>query len=327
MRAAPSLRLMAFLWLLTGMTATAGAQTTTGACSPIVVDAAGKVEINIDCPIQLTALQLRELIEAVRTPEDAPPSLVLQFRELSAQFGVTEAAIKSFFKILKREQIPIEDLDAALREIAKRHLELIGEVGGLRIEEPEVEALQEQALAAIEAAEYGRAETLLRQAEAAELAAARQAQAQADRRFLTAAEVRAQRGQVQLTQLHYVEAAAHSEEAAELVPRGHPLVRAGYLNRAGLAWRDGGRYAEAEPLFEEALQIREGKLPSDDPERATSLNNLARLYRAQGRYAEAEPLMKRALAIMEKVLGPDHPNTKIVRSNLDGIRKAAADGQ
>ena len=39
-----------------------------------------------------------------------------------------------------------------------------------------------------------------------------------------------------------------------------------------------GRYAEAEPLYERALAIREKALGPDHPDVATSLNNLAVLY-------------------------------------------------
>ena len=71
-----------------------------------------------------------------------------------------------------------------------------------------------------------------------------------------------------------------------------------------------GQYAEAEPLLQRALQIREKALGPEHPDVATSLNNLAVLYRAQGRYAEAEPLYQRALKIREKALGPEHPDAR-----------------
>ena len=58
---------------------------TKGPCSPIVRDTQGNVEINISCPIQLTPVQLRELIESIRTPEGVSPSFVSKFRDLSAQ--------------------------------------------------------------------------------------------------------------------------------------------------------------------------------------------------------------------------------------------------
>jgi tetratricopeptide (TPR) repeat protein len=296
--------------------AAARAQTTTGDCSPIVRDTAGNVEINIACPIQLTPAQLRRLIEGVRSPDGVAPTLVGEFRDLSKQLGVTESALENFFRILDRENVPADDLDATLRKIARRHLSLIADLRRVAAAEPEVQGLKDEALAAIQAVDYDRAESLLRQAEEADLDGARRAQAEAERRLLSAAETRAQRGEVQLTQLKYPEAARHFAAAADLVPAGHPRVRAAYLNRAGGAWQDAGRYGQARTALEEALEIREHELKADDPELATSLNNLAELYHHQGRHAEAEPLFQRALEITEAALGPDHPIVAIGLNNL-----------
>ncbi|MCP4663025.1 MAG: tetratricopeptide repeat protein, partial [bacterium] len=87
----------------------------------------------------------------------------------------------------------------------------------------------------------------------------------------------------------------------EIEETGHLLnSAAGYLwNRA--------RYAEAEPLFERAIKIREKALGEEHPLVAKSLNNLALLYRDQGRLAEAESLFERSLKIREKALGDEHP--------------------
>jgi tetratricopeptide (TPR) repeat protein len=61
-------------------------------------------------------------------------------------------------------------------------------------------------------------------------------------------------------------------------------------------------YAEAVPLAQRVLAIREKVLGPDHPDVADALNKLAILYKDQGRYAEAEPLYKQSLAIREKVL-------------------------
>ena len=93
---------------------------------------------------------------------------------------------------------------------------------------------------------------------------------------------------------------------------------------------DLGRYAEAEPLAERALAIREKALEPEHPRVAASLISLARLYKAQGRYAEAEPLLnrglaikatnlKRGLAIREKALGPDHPDVATSMENYASL--------
>jgi tetratricopeptide (TPR) repeat protein len=99
---------------------------------------------------------------------------------------------------------------------------------------------------------------------------------------------------------------ARSSAADELIKRVIELYQA-------------GRYAEAIPLAQQALAIREKALGPDHPDVAQSLNNLALLYLQQGRYAEAEPLLKRALAIREKALGPDHPDVAVSLINLAGL--------
>ncbi len=79
------------------------------------------------------------------------------------------------------------------------------------------------------------------------------------------------------------------------------------LNNLAEVYRAQGRYAEAGPLYERSLAIREKNRGPDHPNVATVLNNLAALHEARGRYAVAEPLYKRSLSIKEQALGPDHP--------------------
>src|SRR5262249_1592066 len=80
------------------------------------------------------------------------------------------------------------------------------------------------------------------------------------------------------------------------------------MDQAGEYLDDPGQYAEAEPLYQRALAIREKVLNAEHPDVAHSLNNLAGLYRVQGRYSEAEHLCQRALAIYEKVHNAEHPD-------------------
>ena len=58
-----------------------------------------------------------------------------------------------------------------------------------------------------------------------------------------------------------------------------------------------GRYGEAEPLFEQALQLRREVLGGRHPDTLQSLNDLAALYDRQGRDGEAELLCKEALQL------------------------------
>jgi TPR repeat protein/CHAT domain-containing protein len=94
------------------------------------------------------------------------------------------------------------------------------------------------------------------------------------------------------------------------------LAEALDLNRKALALEGQGHYAGVEPLYRQALAIREKTLGPDHLDVAVSLNNLAALYEDLGRYAEAEPFYQRALAIREKALGPDHPDVAVSLNNL-----------
>ena len=66
-----------------------------------------------------------------------------------------------------------------------------------------------------------------------------------------------------------------------------------------------GRAAEAEPLYKQALALRERVLGHGDMWTLVTVNNLGLLYSNLGRYQEAEALLKRALEGYGSTLGPD----------------------
>jgi tetratricopeptide (TPR) repeat protein len=116
----------------------------------------------------------------------------------------------------------------------------------------------------------------------------------------------------------------HAQACAALVEEfGFQFVEAArLLNQAGLYLSERARYAEAEPLYQQALAIWEKALGREHPDVATGLNNLALLYKSQGKYAEAEPLYQRALKIREKSLGPDHSDVAQSLNNLAVLYRA-----
>jgi len=65
-----------------------------------------------------------------------------------------------------------------------------------------------------------------------------------------------------------------------------------------------GKYREALPYYEKALELAPRALGENSPDTATILNNLAGLYQEMGQYAKAESLHQRSLRIREK-LGKD----------------------
>jgi tetratricopeptide (TPR) repeat protein len=255
-----------------------------------------------------------------------PPELLDRYEMLNQRFGVSDTALSNFFRILSNNKVDTEDLDTKLREIAGRHLTVLKQADSLTDDDPQVAAIKKQAVGAISAGDYGRANMLLQRALDADLAAARRTQGRAqdaaNKRFLTAAKTRADIGALKLNQLQYAAAAQNFQEAANLVPAGELLVRSGYLNSLGLAAQRSGNYPVAGTALAEALSIRERMLGPDHPDVATSLNNLAKLYNAQGRYADAEALYRRALAMREKALGPDHPDVATSLNNLAELYNA-----
>ena len=110
----------------------------------------------------------------------------------------------------------------------------------------------------------------------------------------------------------------HASAAMKLVQdQGFEFIEAARLaNRLARYLEQNGMYQPAEPLYEQALEIKRTALGEDHPDFATSLNNLALLYHSMGRYAEAEPLYKQDLEISRKALGEDHPDFATSLNNL-----------
>ena len=100
---------------------------------------------------------------------------------------------------------------------------------------------------------------------------------------------------------------------------GRPETFGRVLDDAARYLRERGRYAEALPLQERALAIKEKALGPDHPDLAVSLNGLAILYYDRGRYAEGQSLSERALAIREKALGADHIDVARILNNLANL--------
>ncbi|MBF0552746.1 MAG: toll/interleukin-1 receptor domain-containing protein, partial [Deltaproteobacteria bacterium] len=251
------------------------------------------------------------------------------YLNLAAKLGVTEAALGNFFEIMEEQQVPPEKLDCTLRDIAGRYKDLQAKLAQTNSDDSEVIALKEQAKQALDEGDFDQAENLLNQASDSALNVAKMAQERikkdqeiVDKQFLSAAASKAEAGDLKMTQLAYAAAADYYGRAAELVPVGSELDKAGYMNQQGSALYLAGKYAEAEAPLKDALDIRDQLLEPNYPKIADSLNDLAALYQAQGKYAQAEPLFQRALEIREEVLAPDHPDTATTLNNLAGLYSA-----
>lgn len=88
------------------------------------------------------------------------------------------------------------------------------------------------------------------------------------------------------------------------------------LHRVGEYFRVHWQFATAEPLFQQALAIREQTLGAEHLAVAETLNSLGVLYHEQGKYVQAEPLYYQALVIRERTLGAEHPAVAETLNNL-----------
>ena len=86
--------------------------------------------------------------------------------------------------------------------------------------------------------------------------------------------------EAQMKAADYTYQAQRFDEAIQFLSRANQLQPDNYeaIVLLGNVNYDAGRYAEAEPLYQQALSIRQGSLPKGHPDIALSLNNLALLY-------------------------------------------------
>jgi tetratricopeptide (TPR) repeat protein len=83
-----------------------------------------------------------------------------------------------------------------------------------------------------------------------------------------------------------------------------------------------GWFEQAEPYFEQALEIRRKKLPTGHEDIIASLNNLSATYFFQRKYRQAKPLCEQLISTYEIVLGKEHPEVATCLINLGLIAMA-----
>jgi tetratricopeptide (TPR) repeat protein len=86
-------------------------------------------------------------------------------------------------------------------------------------------------------------------------------------------------------------------------------------NLAGVYWSL-GKYAQAEALHSQTLEIRRRVLGPEHPGTLASMHNLAGVYSSEARYKPAEALFGQTLETQRRVLGAEHPSTLWTLSDL-----------
>ena len=91
------------------------------------------------------------------------------------------------------------------------------------------------------------------------------------------------------------------------------------LNQRVSALLDAGKYAEALPLAQQAVESSEQAHGATHPAILPSLNNLALAYEATGAYPKAETVFLRALAIFRDTKGPNEQAVATTLNNLGSL--------
>lgn len=191
-------------------------------------------------------------------------SLVSGFlgQEFSEELGVTKAAVETMLQILKEQQVPPDHLEAKLKEIAERHLELTERLHALSKsnDEPEITRRREQATGAIERGDYDQAAEILMEAVAIDRRTIDEQQEALDRRRLSAAATTGQLGELERTRLNYREAAEHFAETANLTPTSENDTRLDYIMEQALSLYDLGRDFGDNSGLADAIEIYQAVL-------------------------------------------------------------------
>jgi len=214
------------------------------------------------------------------TIEGIPPEVFAEYvAKHSKALGETEQIVRGFLDTLLEHEVPRDQWDSKLREIASQYKELLTRLETVQSEDPQVVRLKDEARQAIEAGDYAEAEELLNQAEALDLQAIEELEQTARKRRISAAATNADQASLQRIQLRYAKAAEYWQKAAAA---GEKKDRANYLGEAGHDLYRIAKYNEALPLFEQSLAAISKEIGSKSEE-GTLLNNISQNLRCSGR--------------------------------------------
>ena len=216
--------------------------------------------------------------------------------ELAGQLHTSREAVLGFLKILQEEEGPIEQLPAKLTLIAQRHVGMLGRLAALDPEDADAQSYIDEAREVLRQAastkDYDLADELLSKAEEAQDRSLRGAEAlereahdAASRIRHGKAATRAERGELSLTRLDYLQAAQHFQSAASLVAGEDLDLKLDYLTRSADALRTHGDEKGDNAVLAQAIGVYREVLRESTRERvpldwAMTQNNLGNALRS-----------------------------------------------
>ena len=216
--------------------------------------------------------QLDRMAAAIERDKGVPLPVI---EVILAGFGHTEALADP----PRAEQV--------LRAKADEYIALRDRLNRLTNDDPKVQALRQQAAAALATGGFADADRFLAEAEQRDLDVVEELESLAIRRRLSAAESRAERGAAARLQLDYRGAASHYAEAAAIVPVTHASERWRYTEYQALALYAQGDEFGDNPALHDAIAASQTALGVASRDRvpldwAMTQNNLGTVLQRLG---------------------------------------------
>ena len=178
--------------------------------------------------VRLRTKDLSDLTEAQRE----------SYAQLKETLSLTQGQLSHALKIMGEADVPPERLAAKLDEIAEKFRDLQLAAAAQPGDDAKITAMKSEAQKAIKDGQLDKADGILAEIEKVQTEAL-------DRFALNAAQTTAQRGDVALGRLRYVDAARRFAEAAAKMPQGHEDERWKYLNaEANALLRQGSEFGD-----------------------------------------------------------------------------------
>ena len=99
------------------------------------------------------------------------------------------------------------------------------------------------------------------------------------------------------------------------------IIAPGDLHMLANLYRQNDMSAEAEKMYQRALDGKEKAWGPDHTSTLSTVNNLGNLYADQGKLVEAEEMYRRALDGYINARGSNHPSTRLIARNLSLLRE------
>ena len=185
-----------------------------------------------------TAVEVERLLTITSTEQQAT------IADLSKKLDASEQAVRGFLRLLKEDDVPIDQLLPKLTLISQQHRDIRRRLEGLRPEDPAVQDYFKRALLllnkASSATDYEEIDLLLRRAEETQECTLQESEnlhrdldASMSRLRCELAATRSERGQLCLQRFEYLQAASHFEAAIAALPQNEQARSFGY--RIGVA--------------------------------------------------------------------------------------------